>query len=474
MTDLLVEHFADIMNVEYTAAMEDELDEIEEGKDSFLNTLNQFWKKFEKDLTGRQAEMKDVKRVEEETDEVCDKCDSPMVMKWGRYGKFLACSGYPECKTTRQLAGGEGTDTPEASEEGPVHLPQDAEMLVPRKGRFGFFLACTQYPECKVDEEAGARRRGKLELEKLKPIDENCPECKKPPAWRKGRFGNFIACSDYPTCKYIKKKEAKDIGLLCPECHEGQVVERKGQFGRLVLRVHPVSGRASSPPITGPSPSRAPSAAVPTCSSRRPRSRARSPSVRRRVRLQARGVTPAAWPRPSRGEPPPSELETPMTSRATVVGAGLAGSEATWQLARRGVGVDLYEMRPVRPTPVHQTGDFAELVCSNSLRGNDLDQAAGLLKEEMRRLRLARHPGGRRGPGPGRQRTGRGSGAVRPADHRGGGSATGGADPPRGRWPGDPGRSAHHRRHRAAHLGLPRRGPGRFVGETPPVTSTTR
>ena len=75
-----------------------------------------------------------------------------------------------------------------------------------------------------------------------------------------------------------------------------------------------------------------------------------------------------------------------MTERVTIVGGGLAGSEAAWQLARRGVAVDLYEMRPVRQTPVHQTGDLAELVCSNSLRGNALDQAAGLLKEEMRRM----------------------------------------------------------------------------------------
>src|SRR5688500_658870 len=75
-----------------------------------------------------------------------------------------------------------------------------------------------------------------------------------------------------------------------------------------------------------------------------------------------------------------------MTQRVTVVGGGLAGSEAAWQLARRGVGVDLVEMRPVQPTPVHQTDHLAELVCSNSLRGNALDQAAGLLKEEMRRL----------------------------------------------------------------------------------------
>jgi methylenetetrahydrofolate--tRNA-(uracil-5-)-methyltransferase len=75
-----------------------------------------------------------------------------------------------------------------------------------------------------------------------------------------------------------------------------------------------------------------------------------------------------------------------MTERVTIVGGGLAGCEAAWQLARRGIGVDLHEMRPAKPTPVHQTGDLAELVCSNSLRGNALDQAAGLLKEEMRRM----------------------------------------------------------------------------------------
>ena len=75
-----------------------------------------------------------------------------------------------------------------------------------------------------------------------------------------------------------------------------------------------------------------------------------------------------------------------MAPRVTIVGGGLAGCEAAWQLARRGIEVDLFEMRPSRQTPVHQTGDLAELVCSNSLRGNALDQAAGLLKEEMRRL----------------------------------------------------------------------------------------
>jgi DNA topoisomerase-1 len=231
--DLLSAHFADIINVEYTAAMEAELDEIEEGQDSFLNILNQFWKKFEKDLTKAQAEMKDIKRLEEETDEVCDKCGQKMVLKWGRYGKFLACSGYPECKNTRQLAGGEGTDTPELHEDvASATCSKDGEPMVLKKGRFGPFLACSKYPDCKETQRLVRDKEGKLAIEQLQPIDEKCPECKSDLMWRRGRFGSFIACSNYPTCKYIKKKEAKKIGLTCPECNEGDVVERKGRWGR--------------------------------------------------------------------------------------------------------------------------------------------------------------------------------------------------------------------------------------------------
>jgi DNA topoisomerase-1 len=231
--DLLVVHFQDIMSVEYTAAMEQELDEIEEGKDNLLNTLNQFWKKFEKELKKAQAEMKQVKAMEEKTDEVCDKCGQPMVLKWGRYGKFLACSGYPECKNTRQMAG-QGTDgNPDVHEDvAKETCPKDGQPMVLKKGRFGPFLACTNYPDCKTTKRLVRGEGGKLQVEVLAPIDEKCPECNNDLMWRRGRFGAFIACSNYPDCKYIKKKEAREIGLLCPDCGQGQVVERKGKWGR--------------------------------------------------------------------------------------------------------------------------------------------------------------------------------------------------------------------------------------------------
>ena len=233
VTDLLVQHFQDIMSVEYTAAMEQELDEIEDGRDNLLNTLNQFWKKFEKDLKLASKEMKDVKAMEEKTDEVCDKCGSPMVIKWGRYGKFLACSNYPECKNTRQLVAAEGEGGPELHETVASEVcPKHNQAMVLKKGRFGPFLACPSYPECKETKRLVRGAQGKLQVEQLAPIDEKCPECGSPLMWRRGRFGPFIACSNFPACKYIKKKEAREIGLLCPDCGQGQVVERKGRWGR--------------------------------------------------------------------------------------------------------------------------------------------------------------------------------------------------------------------------------------------------
>jgi DNA topoisomerase-1 len=235
VTDLLSEHFQDIMNVEYTAAMEEELDQIEEGTDNLLNTLNQFWKKFEKDLAHATEHMPSKKGSEELTDEKCEKCGRPMVKKWGRYGTFLACSGYPECRNTRQLAG-EGEGMPEVDESVTTAVcTVDAAhgLMVVKKGRFGPFLACSRYPECKATRRLVRGEGGRLQLEVLKPLDENCPDCGKPLAWRRGRYGPFIACSAYPECKYIKKKEAREIGLLCPVCGEGQVVERKGRWGRV-------------------------------------------------------------------------------------------------------------------------------------------------------------------------------------------------------------------------------------------------
>jgi DNA topoisomerase-1 len=104
--------------------------------------------------------------------------------------------------------------------------------MVLKKGRFGPFLACVGYPECRSTQRLIRGNDGKLRVETLPPIDEACPACGSSLAWRRGRYGPFVACSDYPNCKYVKKREAVPTGVNCPECGEGQVVERKGRWGR--------------------------------------------------------------------------------------------------------------------------------------------------------------------------------------------------------------------------------------------------
>ena len=103
VTDMLVKHFEDIFDIQYTARMEEELDEVEDGKMTWVEALDEFYKKFEKDLKKASKNMENLKAQEIPTDEVCEKCGSPMVKKWGQFGSFLACSAYPECKNTKEL-----------------------------------------------------------------------------------------------------------------------------------------------------------------------------------------------------------------------------------------------------------------------------------------------------------------------------------------------------------------------------------
>ena len=241
-------HFGDIVDVGYTAKMEEELDEIEEGRLDYVVALKDFNKQFSKDLKAATRNMENIKTKEEPTDRVCEKCSKPMVIKWGRYGRFLACTGYPECKNTQELAsvlsngaasaagaaGAGGT----VSAEAPV-IPEDhgtcekcSSPMVLRRGRFGPFLACSAYPGCRNTKKIALDKEGRITVTK-KPdriLDEPCPQCAKPLAVKDGRFGEFTACSNYPDCKYIKLKE---VGLDCPrEGCGGQIVERRSRRGR--------------------------------------------------------------------------------------------------------------------------------------------------------------------------------------------------------------------------------------------------
>ena len=226
VTDLLLESFDDIFDVTYTARMEAELDEIEEGKIDWRVAMQEFYERFDKDLKHAEEHMTNIKRMEKPTDEICPKCGKPLVIKWGKHGSFIACTGYPDCTYTRELTVDlPDVDKADLSEQGDEEYCENCgRPMVLKKGRFGTFLACTGYPDCKTTKQIGGQQK--------KPdqkLDEICPQCGNHLVLKTGRFGEFTACSNYPTCKYVKQKT---IGVKCPECNEGEVVERRSKRGK--------------------------------------------------------------------------------------------------------------------------------------------------------------------------------------------------------------------------------------------------
>jgi DNA topoisomerase-1 len=230
VTDQLVRHFEEIFDIQYTARMEEELDEVEEGKMTWVEALDEFYKKFQKDLKKATKNMENLKAQEIPTDQVCEKCGAGMVQKWGQFGSFLACSGYPDCKNTKEIA----KDEPKPGEGGADAEPEPCEncgkTMALKRGRFGQFYACTGYPECKTTRKiAGA---GSAPKKPDIPLDETCPKCKEAKLVIKdGRFGPFTSCSNYPKCKYIKPKT---IGVPCPKSGcGGELIERRSRFGKV-------------------------------------------------------------------------------------------------------------------------------------------------------------------------------------------------------------------------------------------------
>ncbi len=227
VTDLLLESFNDIFEVKYTAKMEEDLDEIEDGKLDWREAMTEFYDRFTRDLTHAEEHMTDIKRMERPTDLLCEKCGKPLVIKWGKHGSFIACTGYPECTYTRELT----VDLPDVV-EGADLTEQDAEeycencgrTMVLKKGRFGTFYACTGYPDCKTTKPIGGTQKKPDQA-----LEEKCPQCGNHLVLKTGRFGEFTACSDYPTCKYVKQKT---IGVKCPECSEGDISERRSKRGK--------------------------------------------------------------------------------------------------------------------------------------------------------------------------------------------------------------------------------------------------
>jgi len=229
VTKLLIQSFGDIIDEGYTAELELKLDEIEEGKIEWLTAMKDFSVKFNKDLERASKEMTEVKRTGVETDEVCEKCGSPMAIKFGRFGEFLACTNYPDCKNTKETARGEVAETPEGET---IACEKCGKPMQLKRSRFGQFYACTGYPDCKHTKDPRLLKAN-IPTEPQPP----CETCGKEMVLKSGRYGPFFSCSGYPDCKNIRKigggksSPPKPTGVTCPNCKEGELVERRSRRG---------------------------------------------------------------------------------------------------------------------------------------------------------------------------------------------------------------------------------------------------
>ncbi|MBI4466201.1 MAG: type I DNA topoisomerase [Acidobacteria bacterium] len=226
---LLIKSFEDIFDVAYTARMEEELDEIEEGKLDWRAALSEFYEKFARDLERAGAEMENIK-AGRATEESCERCGKAMLLRIGRHGLFLACSGYPDCTNTREPElDVRGIDSDDTAPEGATQYCENCsrEMVV-KRGRYGPFYACTGYPDCKTTKPLAARGRAAEPV----PLHETCPECGGQLVEKVGRYGLFVACSNFPECRYTRQKT---LGIKCPECGTGELVERRARRGRRVF-----------------------------------------------------------------------------------------------------------------------------------------------------------------------------------------------------------------------------------------------
>jgi len=197
VTDLLVESFPEILDVKFTAEMEDRLDKVEEGEADWVETLEAFYGPF------ATALKRAPKKMQMTVDEKCPTCGAGMIKRYGRRGFFLACSNYPKCNGTRNL-NGEEEEKPEPPEETEIACDKCGKPLVVRRGRYGEFLACSGFPKCRNVKPFARRDDGTVELAPEPITDEKCDECGKPLTIKVGRYGKFYACTGYPKCRFTK------------------------------------------------------------------------------------------------------------------------------------------------------------------------------------------------------------------------------------------------------------------------------
>jgi DNA topoisomerase I len=310
VTKLLVKNFPYIFDPQYTAKLETELDAVEDGEERWTDLLNGFYDHFEEELAVAGERMEDVKRMEEATSEVCDKCGSPLVLKWGKFGSFFSCSNFSKNKPVTVALGPwkkdskavtkkittaldfpmivratvedatvyskQVTDTkelvaaieaateepaakgkkiaveqvscdftkenfaakPDLSAPGADDVPEMefcdncGKEMVLKNGQWGPFMSCPDYnadPPCRTIRKLSQKQQQKQNT--AQPTGEDCPQCGKPLVLRQGSYGEFVSCSGYPKCKYVKQNIIE--GMKCPKCGTGDLAERKARRGNL-------------------------------------------------------------------------------------------------------------------------------------------------------------------------------------------------------------------------------------------------
>jgi DNA topoisomerase-1 len=219
VTDLLLPFFPEIMDIEFTAQLEEELDRIEEGDTPWVDTVRGFYKRFAQDLRRAGGKMENLKRGTE-TGQACPTCGKPLLERWGRFGRFLACSAYPECRFTQNL-GGNGRGKPEDQPTGEA-CEQCGKPMVIKHGRYGQFVACSGYPECRNTKAVS--------------LGITCPEsgCGGNIVQRRSKRGRaFYSCSNYPNCKFVVWH--RPVADACPKCGAPFLTERMAK-GRKMIR----------------------------------------------------------------------------------------------------------------------------------------------------------------------------------------------------------------------------------------------
>jgi DNA topoisomerase-1 len=204
------------MDVEFTAQLEESLDKIEEGDADWVKTVETFYKQFSRDLKAAGKKMDNVK-VGVDAGQACPDCGKPLLEKWGRFGKFLACSAYPDCKFTKDMSGGRERPVDEPTDE---ICPTCAKPMVIKHGRFGKFIACSGYPECKTTKP--------ITLGITCPL----PDCGGQLLEKRTRKGKtFYACTNYPTCKFALW--TRPVAEPCPKCAAPFLTERYARGGKV-------------------------------------------------------------------------------------------------------------------------------------------------------------------------------------------------------------------------------------------------